>query len=457
MLRKSSTKLLVVFEEATNLTDHILVLKELYLYKIYHAVTVDSRAAFYTYLPCSTGWNICQIEPPESFLDLFPDKCRNLNLNKLTALNSPQFPYDVLPSTNNISSPNYHLYKIVEAKLNTTIDIVTRDESEAYSYYIQHRDVELCLNIEPASDYHRGDFHWIYPFQMDSVHYVIVSQKPSIASMITAMWNETSWLFLAVLLITSIIYRFTIPPSQRKITRQILDLVRIVSLGSQEKIFQRNSSRILIVNLSMFCLIYVSILQSTLTAQMISPTVPRQAETMEELWSRGYYFAHKASEPLYFPYSERGTVMRSAWKLFDLSFHRQYPNIAMAIRKSNLPALKARNGSFYHMISEPAFEAPFGQLMKPKSPYMDFFNDLQFRVFESGIGQYFNTISVKYNTFLNADQTSTEIRVSLKQTIIAFYMLGFGYLLAFMVFLIEIVSQWSCFYNYKRKLLSAIK
>lgn len=393
-------------------------------------ITLD----LYVYVPRSfqAGDQLEILRSPHSMDQLFPNRVDNLNGQTLRVTHAPEFPYYARKTLNPLKSPNYFYYQIVKEKLNATLWFDELPNDYAYTYKKEGtiRSDRFTLNELPVELYERGAMRFTYPFRVEK-ELIAIPRRPNTAvTMFTALWNETSWLFLFVLVITALLYRITIPVSKRQLSNQMLDILRIVVLGSPQIVIARDSSRILLVNVSLFCLVYISVIQSVITSQMVHPSTAPQIQTLEELDKEGY--------KLYRKHGYRDTKNKDfrQWShMYDRRLFEDIPKLAVGISESEVKDLYALNDSFWHVVPDYEWEVYYAIYVPDKSPFLHFLTDLDFRVFEAGLRKYMKVRTVPGWNYIG--KKANTLTRTLEDNAMAFYVLLWGYSAGAVLFAIE--------------------
>lgn len=449
---KYSTKIILILTADEWITSQILTLSYLTTKNIFNVVTINLRqrnSSFLAYHPHSTNRMLSEIYSPLNLSQLFEDKAKNLNKSPLKVVQYSDLPFTGV-GDGVVYGEAAFILMILERKLNATLTLTTHinaarvnDVHEMYS-----NGTDICLfSVQLTNDpyvIHGGQ--WTYPFTPVNTNILVLRKKATLCSFFVSLCDKASGVFLLAVLLIYLIYRAS--KRSNDPTATPLDIFGLVLLASLHFYPQRSLPSVILMNLSVLALIYVTIIQSSLTSFLISPE-SQQIETIRQFAEEGYkiymqdhtnMFAMDEYPELFVNYT--GPPMVGDTLLSN--YFTMFPKMGtLCIERSFELFVKYSIPNYFHLIPEPVRRGWFVYKLPLNSPFYDCVNDVTFRIFEGGLSQYMR-LSGYVASRISIPTIMPEMieeTVLLFHLDLAMFIVSFGLFASSLVFLVEL--QWA--------------
>lgn len=419
--------------------------------QILDAVTVNyvlENAQFLIYLPYnSVEFQI--VTNPNSAQQIFFPKTKNLNGQPLKIVQFDDYPYTRVTNNGHLGvfGENTYLFAIIAQQLNATVQVEAVEAPPQPSWKAALGKPDIYLHTEEITRkglaLHSEVF--TYPFEIEYTHLVVARRNDSMITFLMLFINTQAILFYAtVTLFFVLAWRVSCLSRRRTLLQRCF---RIMMLSSLPRFMPRNRANHYLLLLSMFCLIYVTILQSQFTSCLISPNEP-QINSVRELIDHEYtVYLHEDTD---FPMAEYkheieryGETKLGSLKVRTLKiFFEEHPNVAILMWRSTFKLHWHLYRNEMHLVGEPIKQSLVAYKMTVNSPFYDFINELSIRVFEAGLRQYMrNSVKTVTNVRDSArhQKETRSVQLTTFKLRVALCVYGVGLLLATVVLLLELL------------------
>lgn len=321
------------------------------------------------------------IRKPSTLVELFPEKTRNLNKNLLHIHQFPNWPFTRFLDSETIVGVDRFVIDMVSQKLNATLNMTLFPTSGFFATDWAYKNgADLCMEIREVQPQRVSHVQYSYPFQIESYAMLVLKKKATLGSLLLSLWNNSSWWFL-VSIAMSLAFYWAVTYNSAGFNI-FMDILRVLLLGSLPTMPERKSVRILMISLSIFCLIYMTIVQSQFTSLLAIPKA-RQISNLDEFLNEGYQYD---SLPLNVTFPDYFSVNKSLRQKssFD-EFFQLNPKVGI-LTLSHYDRFIDLN--IYHIFKEDITSAMYAQAYPLHAPFKETLDDVFARAFEAGLRQY---------------------------------------------------------------------
>lgn len=426
---------------------HFLLYKKNFL-NVVSIYLRQRNASFYAYYPFNPQGqpNSVDVHGPRDFSELFGDKAKNLHKNSIKILQYPNPPFTQIVNKT-VYGLDVGILGIIEQKLNATFDIhITAGGRPAFPEDIHDmykgNYISICIFPVQLTNHpfviHEGQL--TYPFWQVNTNIVTLRKKATYISFFASVCNPASGVFLAAVLLIYLIYRAT--KGSNSPTATPLDIFGVVLLASLPFYPGRSLTSAILINLSVLALIYVTIIQSSLTSFIISPRA-KQIETIRQFAEEGYKiymlehtnaFALEKYPNLFVNFTDLSSVR----DILMEEYLKIYPKMGTLTLDTYFGKDMAYSQSGeLHLVPEPIRRGWLTYKLPVHSPFYDIVNEISFRIFEGGLIEFLQSPTFVQNRIFVPLQMAMK-KSSLIHLSLAMFPLVFGLSMAGLMFLGEL-------------------
>jgi hypothetical protein len=327
-----------------------------------------------------------------------------------------------------------------------------------------HYDTDYSVTLE-FSDSHFTDTHtWYVPRALPSSQWIAVAR----------VFVLRAWLlhFLAVIL-SALLMRylsrsFPLTVSQDgayRSTANCLSIACSVMLGvSVPKLPLSNPLRVIFFFLVVFCMVVNSIFQSYITSLLVEPGFQHQMDNFEELTesSLNVFISERVQWYFYYTDIEKKRIVSHNDTNSGMQMFYEDRNSAIFLSSAIMSYLFSSIQNKYHALSENSLQLHSVMLVKKGWPFLNQTNRVIRRLVEGGIPNKIMNSIISSKPYGHEgvsvrNPVAEYISLSIEQLQVAFLLLGVGFSLSLLAFVVEQMSQISEYFRTPRKTHNSVE
>lgn len=441
---KYSTKTVILTKERNfrSITDaEILIL--LSDHSIHNAIIGGKfgiNETFHTYFPFNDSPNQFEtLTLHGSSSELFPSKIENLHQNAIYICMLYQYPFTHFGVHGNAFKIYGHASAFLGAmqKFNATLIGAEAFNSANISVFYMNIGLETFNYFETAYSFMTLTFKIAVRYDKNFIDIKSVLFENVIGS---------SWVTVLIILVTFVLASFLTWPNQSPV-QSALGILQIILLSFPEFQIKSSPLKIILTAFSAFCLIYMTAIQTLLVTNLIEPPIPYRMKSIQEFIDREYTCG--AATPQIFEwFSDEMKGLKTRIFPEDYFMHNSPASIDTEGFIFNehefLKFGEALNQNFY-LLPKTIVQFYYSLICTRNSPFCAVMDDINFRLFESGI---FKATEAPLEVLFNfhrpkiANITNHYSIITFEKLFFVWWLLGFGCVLSLGVFVIELLCQY---------------
>lgn len=427
--------------------DHMTILETLSKQKIFDVVTVGEEGRFFFYFPFRLGNKHRLVRGPRSFNEIFPDKVSNFNGHPLKVFQCTDEPYTSVNLTKNtIYGVGRALLDVMLEKLNASAELTLFEHSfQMFPAAIKPNVfLDVIFSGGLLEIYPRSQVIFSYPFTKETFRLVVLKRPRGVLNIFNVLGGSATKLFFGVVLVCFLLYWISIPRRNRSRAQVPLTMIRVILLSAPRFVPGRISSRILISISCIFSLIYMTILQTMIISNLISPTETGQMETIEEVVSSGYTIIVGEKNLWSWPEYADSVVGKEEFlaNYNGTNLIKDYPKSALLIH-SSLYSLVNNHEHSFHAVPQVVQTSLRSYSFQPKASLNKFITEFLFKMNDNGIENQLKKMCIdELHTLTRHFRIQESWKISFDNFRIVFYIYSAGNTCSLIVF----IGEWLWMY-----------